>query len=320
MTPEEIEELYARRLSDKVTASVDAAMKRRYAWIGAIAVVASWVGGVAVVRSMVQSSVDEQVKGAVAAHIADYEQMRTSIVNADVTTSAGLVRLKSDLDELDKRRQDLADLLTKTQAFADKVQQDLGQASKKEADLEQNIAQSNLTISQNNQRVQEQIERLGKATDNIVGLATQLKQLQDSVAVLAKGSKVTVAATDTTAVQNIITSVKQSTSYLSGATVYLEYAGGPNARATALKIADQLKSPSINVPGVENVSARVNEVRFYYDEDAPLAGQVADSATKAKAGLGLGGPPVQPKSYTTWPRAKPPKNTIELWIDLSQVP
>jgi hypothetical protein len=322
LKPEDIEDLYARRLSDKVEASVDAAIKRRYAWIGIIAIVVSWIGGWAVVRSMVQSSVDAEVKSAVDAevrvavdrHVKDYEAMRSNIVKSEVDTSAGL-------EALEKRRSALEQLLAKTEELANRVQQEIGELTKREDGLEASINQSSLTINQNNQRVQQQIDQLAKATDNIVGLARQVTQLQDSVAALAKVNKVTVAA-DTTALGDIIASVQQYTKSVTftGATVYLQYAGGPSALSAAQQIADQLRSANLRVPGVEAVSPKVNEVRFYYKEDTDLARQVADDATKAKTALAIGGAPIKPISYINWPKVKPPMNTVELWMDLSQAP
>lgn len=317
MTPEDIQELYERRLSDKVAASVEQAIRRRYAWIGAVALVATWAGGAALIRTMIQGVVDEEVKLEVAAHIKDYENIKSYIIQTDVTAKSEFIELEKGLDALKLRRKEMEDVLGETRNIADETRRKVDEITKSETILEQNINQSNLTVSQTNQRVQQQILDLNNATKSVAQLADNIQHIQANLVALANGKSINVVTNDMSSTQRIADSVRQSTSSISEPIVYFEFAGD-QARSTAEQIAEKLRAGNVRIPGLERVSAKINEVRYYYDEDKGLAERVAENATRIARELGLGDTTIKPISFTSYSKVKPPVNTVELWMDLSQ--
>jgi len=319
MAPEEIEELYERRMAEKVAASVEQTIKHRYAWIGVVAIVASWVGGGALVQSIIQFSVDSGVTREIGSRTDAFNKMADDIVKADMSAQAELNNLRKTLKDVEEQAQNIEKQQEALEIKRESLEGKIADLDRERVAIEQNVQQSNLTISQNSLRFQQEIADLTKAANGLASLANQFQTLQGDVAALSKGQKIEVSSSSISDVGGIADSVRQSTRTLAQPTVYLEFAG-PQARDLARQIAEKLKDSNVKIPGFELVEAKVNEVRFYYEEDRQLATRVARDATAIKAGLGVVGDSVRPIDYTKWPRAKPPKNTVELWIDLSQAP
>jgi hypothetical protein len=102
------------------------------------------------------------------------------------------------------------------------------------------------------------------------------------------------------------------------AIVYFQYAGGTSEQASELSKA--LQERGYVVPGQEQLqsSAGLAEVRYYYSEDEESAKLLAQNVLTAAKQLGLAaGRQIRTASYMNWPRQKPPRGTLELWLDLS---
>jgi hypothetical protein len=100
--------------------------------------------------------------------------------------------------------------------------------------------------------------------------------------------------------------------------VYFQFAGGTADNARALAAA--LEKQGYLVPGQQQLSSAqgLAEVRYYYAEDRPAAEQLATDAAAAAKVLGLAANrQIEVKDLTGWPRQKPPRGTLELWLDLA---
>ena len=102
------------------------------------------------------------------------------------------------------------------------------------------------------------------------------------------------------------------------AIIYFQYAGGTPEQATELSKA--LQELGYVVPGQEQLqsAAGLAEVRYYYSEDEESAKLLAQNVMAAAKQLGLAaGRQIRTASHISWPRQKPARGTLELWLDLS---
>jgi hypothetical protein len=60
----------------------------------------------------------------------------------------------------------------------------------------------------------------------------------------------------------------------------------------------------------------VQEVRYFYPEDAEEAKRLAQDVEKILAETGVGRVDVTVRNLTGWARAKPPQGTVELWLHI----
>lgn len=100
--------------------------------------------------------------------------------------------------------------------------------------------------------------------------------------------------------------------------IYFQYTGSTSENAAAF--AERLKKQGYLVPGQQQLSAAqgLAQVRYYYPEDKNSAEQLAKDAMANAKVLGLAGNrQITAVDYTSWARQKPPRGTLELWLDLS---
>jgi hypothetical protein len=101
--------------------------------------------------------------------------------------------------------------------------------------------------------------------------------------------------------------------------VYLQFTNG--SADEALKLAKALEADGYLVPGQEKLGSATGlaEVRFYFSEDKAAAAQLAKDAQSDTRELGLAGNrEIKVQDLTGWRGTKPPRGTLELWIDLSK--
>jgi hypothetical protein len=101
--------------------------------------------------------------------------------------------------------------------------------------------------------------------------------------------------------------------------VYFQFAGAP---ADSARFKSALEKQGYLVPGQEQLSSAqgIADVRYYYAEDRGSAEQLARDAMADAKALGLaGGRQITLRDLTSWPeQKKPPRGTLELWLDLSK--
>ena len=98
-------------------------------------------------------------------------------------------------------------------------------------------------------------------------------------------------------------------------TVYFQYSGRLSGDEVKAITAD-LGRKNFSVPGVERSPSTVQEVRYFYPEDAEEAKRLAQDVEKILAETGIGGVDVTVRNLTGWARAKPPQGTVELWLHI----
>jgi hypothetical protein len=82
------------------------------------------------------------------------------------------------------------------------------------------------------------------------------------------------------------------------------------------QIASKLREDGFEVAGVERAPSTVREVRFFYSEDKQLAEHLAANARSILEDAGFFPANVGIRDLTYWQRAKPPKATVELWLNI----
>ena len=98
-------------------------------------------------------------------------------------------------------------------------------------------------------------------------------------------------------------------------TVYFQYSGRLSGDEVKAITAD-LGRKNFSVPGVERSPSTVQEVRYFYPEDAEEAKRLAQDVEKILAETGVGRVDVTVRNLTGWARAKPPQGTVELWLHI----
>lgn len=100
-------------------------------------------------------------------------------------------------------------------------------------------------------------------------------------------------------------------------TVFFQFFG---SRERAQAISTALQEDGYRIPGLESLRSAqgLSEIRYYFDEDRTRANDLAARTTSVMDHIpGLGGRSITARDYTDWQRTKPPRGTVELWLDVS---
>jgi hypothetical protein len=103
-------------------------------------------------------------------------------------------------------------------------------------------------------------------------------------------------------------------------TVYFQFAGA--SREKAVFLSRILREKGYFVPGEERTggASGKHEVRYFWSDDETAAGQVAKDTNNALIQLGTSQIDVETVDLTAYPGKKPPRGTVELWLELPDTP
>ena len=336
----DVEELFIRRISAEVTDSVDRAIKRRYfALTIACAIgwaVATWLGGSALLFSMVNSGVSSAVEQAVTGQFERIREAADRAAEKNAEAKARLDQIDGALIEAEQKakaaqRQQAAldEQLRSSQERAGEIEGLVQQAKAEMAGLRGEM--SDLTTGLNNDRARYsgELAQVGEALQAVASLSTTVQNLQDAVlqfpsARAAQRSEEVTAAADAALGQvrqdrstsaRIDATLRRATSNLERPTVYLQFSGSAS-QETLAEVRAALDAAGFNIPGMEHVPSQVTEVRFFHDEDRRVAEELATKTTQILKDQGFPDIAVAPQDYTGWGKVKPPKGTVELWLNL----
>lgn len=307
LSKEDLEELYTRRLTERVVELAEQAIKRRYLWInvagGLAFMLVSWLGGAALLTNFVKASVDEQVKEQ-SAHLRALE----------LETTASSATLKTKLAQI----QETLDGMRETgKALGQKLQDTKDQASATEQQLTQIVGATN-AVRKNS----DDIAVLRRSVDQVVQLSEVVAQLEKAIARQASAAAATgtAAAAPVPAIAQaqatqITQSLSDTSKQLAQSTVFIQFSGAvTRAQIDAIRTALGHVLP-ITVPPAERVASRAREVRYFYDQDKLMAESVASATQRVLMDINFGPAlTVASKSYVDYSKTKPSPGTIELWL------
>jgi len=156
-------------------------------------------------------------------------------------------------------------------------------------------------------------QRFDKAREELEALRESVASLNAATEELA--SRANVAIPEKPA-PPLITSAPSDRPAENKTTVYFQYSGRLSGDEVKAITAD-LGRKNFSVPGVERSPSTVQEVRYFYPEDAEEAKRLAQDVEKILAETGVGRVDVTVRNLTGWARAKPPQGTVELWLHIS---
>jgi type II secretory pathway component PulJ len=287
-------ELLERRLTEKVTGSVESALKRRYAWIVALFLGLYGLGGWALVNNLIQSEIAGLVEKKVKPAVDGAERV-------SVTAQVAQQELEK-LQEAAKRA--VEDVQT--------LNEQTGELSRR---IEAQIATTNDQVASLGLRLrtaEDVAQRFDKAREELEALRQSVATLNAATEELA--SRANVAIPEKPA-PPLIASAPSDRPPENKTTVYFQYSGRLSGDEVKAITAD-LGRKNFSVPGVERSPSTVQEVRYFYPEDAEEAKRLAQDVEKILAETGVGRVDVTVRNLTGWARAKPPQGTVELWLHI----
>jgi len=179
------EELYRRRVSEKIVEDIDRSVKRRYGWMAVVAVVATWVGGATLLSSIVQERVDNK--------IGEIEKEARGVVSHAILELQKHIDQAEDTAERAKKTANDADKTsTDVQKQADRAQAAADQAQKTLTELKATLKEMGDTASDLDKRqgdLSHKTDDNKRSVDTLRGqLAVAKQQLLDMVAKINKSS------------------------------------------------------------------------------------------------------------------------------------
>lgn len=308
-------ELIERRLSEKVTARVETALKWRYGLLAAAFGSALIVAGL-VWSKIIDSAMDGVVQGA---RTSIEEEIRKLTKNAN--ESSGRVDLTLALAEklaeqgsavVKAAKQKLVEVEPAIEAINDLEdrQKDLDARTK---DLVVTVGSKPIPLLVDDLRTKlatlgEQVDRLGQILAQLPG-ADQLKAKDGATTAQVQSDAANLVRTADD--QRRVSADAQKMP-----TVFIQFAGASREQAQELGAA--LRAAGYNVPPEdrESAAARRHEVRFFNPQDAAAADTLVKTANKALADLGYRSLTVQKEDVTDFRGQKPQPGVVELWIEL----
>ena len=295
---QEQEELLERRLTEKVASSVESTLKWRYAWIAAVVLGVYGIGGWTIVRDMAKTEINEQVSEIMEKQVIPVQEKTERLhVTAEVA--------RNEIDLIKKRA---------TDAF-EEVER-----------LNEQTLQLSRQLKNQLKTINDQIGSLGARLRPAEEVTLQFEEAQQEIDALKKTVVALTEATQKVAKQANVklaavpippepSAAARPSTTVTKTTIYFQYSG-TLSREQAKIIAEELKSLGYSIPGIEQASSTVQEVRFFYAEDQKAANSLASLADEILKRAGLSPSDVRSKNLTSWPRAKPPQGTLELWLNI----
>ncbi len=315
-------ELLQRRLEERVRSSVETRLFRHYRNIGSVLITALGLVGITVGWPALSGMIERQVKSQIAAQVTQpVEQAREVASEAEALA-------ETSVREVDKG-------LTLIQDKQDRITETLGRLDLRSEELNGYFARINAQIADlnlNTEDVQSKIDgfnaqlKFNLATQediaaidrDLVALAEQARSLTTALGALNGNVEWTGrsdgAEADYYAEVVGNTKVRSEAAAVTKSTVYVQYSGGRRDDINALN--DKLLDSNWLVPAAERSAsaAGFREIRFFHEQDAAAADNLAAAVNRALADVGLSGLTVTSQFLRDFP--KPPRQgVLELWID-----
>lgn len=297
----EREELIERRLTERVCGSVELTLKRRYAWVVAVLFAVGGIGGWALLTSKIEAEIAKLMKEELRPTIEQAQQVRVEAAVAQDQVASLRGKAAEALDEI-KRLND------QTQALTKQVNDQIAALNEQFATIGEQVASLGVRL-RTTQEATQQVERIRR----------DVEDLSSSVQDLSTTTREVASRTNVPLPQPRSAPAFQSSTTKTGPdkrpTVYLQVSGRI-APDKAEQIAYKLREDGFEVPGVDRASSTVREVRFFYSEDKQLAEHLAANTRSILQDAGFLPADVGIRDLTYWQRAKPPKATVELWLNI----
>lgn len=287
-------ELERRRSAELVTEAVEAALKRRYTWVGIIVAFAAFLGSTMIIKAVTadlqtQIAVGADTLDRIKSQAVDNETLAETVRRKLATLDAGI---EGRLDELDAKIEEKSGDLDA-----------LYDARKRSVD---NLDRTVLEVQEVRARVDELADLVELlATGHTDGDSTQLEgAVAASIEDLKSGQNEIRKRLDQTAAQ-----IK-----LSQYSVYVHVAGDQeDDEYLGRDLGTYLNEAGFVVPRVQSVAQKSRSIRYFYEQDRPGALKVQQSVQEflATQGLDL---QIEIRDFTNFSGKKPRTGIIELWL------
>ena len=297
-------ELLERRIAEKVTERVRAALFRLYAAVG-VAV----IGVLGFVSWDIVSEIKDDITHAIDKEV---EPQRAKITEQVTETqliakraNQVIQRLEKQLDEFQPQAATLDETLEKVKDLKVTAQ-----------DLQAVYLQDVKALAFN----------VTSLANQLTVLAEQVQQLNSIAPAEAPGAADTPRQTPqqrAATVQTVIDDTKKAEELFietrQKTTVFFQFAGGRREQAEALAAA--LKAKGFIVPGEdrEGAAAGRHEVRYFHNDDKETAERLANETTAALRSLGYperDALTVRAESFVAYRGKKPRPGIVELWLEI----
>lgn len=303
-------ELLELRLSESISTRVRTSLFKWYAVIGAVVGAVLTYAGIDVVGRINDVATDRAQK-----MIED--QIKPTIDEAEKQAQNATVQLKV-IEELNKNARAAIEKLNARLEEIEPQAEKLQQAADAIAALEVQRRDIEAGLSGVNQSIT-QLQELG---DKVAALATQVSALSEIVSSLQLNQK---NSTDVkiigTAVQELAEQSQQVTQQVAiirdQTRVFFQFDG--MSSDVAQELSQYLRTAGYIVPGAERIAlngAGISQIRYFWPEDASRAESLKGDVEKALSEIGMTMRPVTIVSRTDWPKGKPRRGTVELWLGL----
>lgn len=300
-------ELLERRLTENVTKTVRAQLFAVYAAVGvAVGATLTFVGYN--MFSHIESNATDFIK--------------TKIDEKTKTIEDAIARASGHEENLDAQFLALNHLQTRAQKTVENIDSKLAAFAPKAerldtlittvADLDVRIRNLNGDLN----TAEQSIGSVGELSSKLAELANNLKELNELVKKSGQAgdaSKYASIASTSSAVaesSRTLTETVRAQQTDERMRVWFQYFGVID-QDQAKAIAEGLRHEGFTVPGEERTpqASGLYEIRYYWDTDEPRAKALGEAVAKIIHSTRT------PKivDYTSWPKAKPKRGTIELW-------
>ncbi|MES0863271.1 hypothetical protein ABLN87_13025 [Ruegeria sp. SCPT10] len=332
-------------IAERVHSDVERRLFRKYLYMGTFVGAVLGVFGWSVVDTVRDQAADlatDAAQPAIEQAERVIEDATRAASDARYAAEAAAVRLQSIDEYLERREQILREVRSDTRAqrrLAEEMQEETEiffQATREKSEeldvSRQNLADEfqklNNNLSDYQTRTEQfgvELNRLASAGDletvarSVDTLGAQLAAMNKQLLELTQKASTTEAlvqqGADGAAIQEAVTEVASETlGSLATTTVYFQFAG--STRELAEAISERLKAESYILPGEErtSIAAGKHEVRFFFPEDFDQAQKLVEDVNSILLSMGLQAN-VSVSDFTDFQRAKPRRNTLELWLE-----
>lgn len=295
LTEEDRQELERRRSAEMVTEAVEAALKRRYTWVGIIVAFAAFLGSTMIIKAVTadlqtQIAVGAETLDRIKSQAVDNENLAESVRRKLATVD---VSIDGRLNELDLKIEE------------------------KSGDLDA-LYDARTQSVDNLDRIVLQVEEIRARVDELANVVELLAEghtgedsprLEGDLATSLEGIKAYQQATleQLTQTSGMIKASKYS--------VYVHVAGSEEAdEYLGRDLGKFLSEAGFVVPRVQSVAQQSRSVRYFHEQDRPGALRVQQGVQEFLGAQGLPDMEIEVRDFTNYSGKKPRVGVIELWL------
>ncbi len=309
VTPEMLE-LLERRLADNVGERVERTLKVRYAGIVAAVLFVLGLAGYSWIDNLVVKAIGPVSKDAERTITEMNFQLELARENKR-KLDALIEQITTDADAAQRRIESFQARLGKQQEEFDttleSINDQLGAVVVRRRELEADVLESRNSIGGG----------LAETRDTVAALAHLTADIADLAGIAERAEVTSQVARLRQEAQSLAARAEQAAAGVREATVFVQY-GKSVAPDVARAVADSLRGDGYLIPSEDRMPNDSREVRYFYLEDRPAAGDLANQTSSALAQLGFADLGVEVRDFTGWAKAKPRTGTLELWLALPE--